>query len=180
MPNRRNPQVHVRRLESPTLKPTLSFRAVRYTARPGSEAHVANVIDLLDEWQAYRRATGTSVNGAIGCLLDRVDWDCVDEHALRLAFRILLANIPAPDAASVSAGADKERKILAEQAGDHALGLSNVDLLARLPERDRLLVRMLEQLRPNPEAFRAAVTMIKALGRGPKRRRTRTLPIVHK
>jgi hypothetical protein len=180
MPVRRNIQARARIPESSIPNPGRGLRAVRYIARPGTEAHVANVIDLIGEWHTYRRATGASLNGAVGCLLDRVDWDCVDEHALRLAFRILLANVPAVDAASISAGADKERKILTEYAGDHALGLSDADLLARLPERDRLLVRMFEQLRPNPQAFRAAVTMLKALGRGPKPRRARMPSVVRK
>ena len=36
------------------------------------------------------------------------------------------------------------------------------------PNRDQHLARMLEKLRPNPGVFRAAIALIKALGKGPK------------
>jgi hypothetical protein len=144
-----------------------SQRTVRKpsTSNRGRAALVANSVDLVDEWRAHRRKTGDSINATIAALLDQVDFDRVRPGHLIEAVRVLLAGLPTDVLVAVSNAATIEREILVECVGDRAIGLADDQLLANMSLADLHLVWLLDGLLGNPDALRAAMDLINALGR---------------
>jgi len=135
------------------------------TSNRGRAALVANSLDLVGEWWAHRRKTGDSINATVEALLEQVDFDHVRPGHLLESLRVLLAGLPTGALADVSTAANAERRILAERVGDRELGLTDEQLIARMSPSDQRLVRVLDELRGDPEAFRAAMDLVKAFGR---------------
>jgi hypothetical protein len=128
-------------------------------------ALVANTLDLVDEWRAHRRKTGDSINATMAALLDQVDFDRVRPGHLLEAVRVLLAGLPTDALVDMSNAANVEREILVACIGDREIGVADDQLLAEMSLADRRIVWLLERLQDNPDALRAAVDLISALGR---------------
>lgn len=144
-----------------------SQRTVRKpsTSSRGRATLVANSVDLIDEWRAHRRKTGGSINATMAALLDQVDFDRVRPGHLIEAIRVLLAGLPTDVLVNVSTAANIEREILVECMGDRAIGVGDDQLLANMSLADLHLVWLLDELRDNPDALRAAVDLINAVGK---------------
>jgi hypothetical protein len=128
-------------------------------------ALVANTLDLVDEWRAHRRKTGDSINATMAALLDQVDFDRVRTGHLLEAVRVLLAGLPTDSLVDVSNAANVEREILVACIGDREIGVADDQLLAKMSLADRRIVWLLDGLQDNPDALRAALDLISALGR---------------
>lgn len=139
------------------------------TARESSTSHrrsalVVNSLDLVGEWLAHRRKTSDSIGPTMRALLNHVDFDRVRRGPLLQAVGLFLTGLPTDALADVSDAADAERRILVECIGDREIGVSDDQLVAKMSAADRRLVWLLDGLRTNPDAFRAAVDLIEALG----------------
>lgn len=126
----------------------------------GRSALVANVLSLVDEWQTHRRETGDSLNAVMEAMTLTIDYDNIKPSSLRAAVAAVCAGSPTTDLVALSDYADSERTILAERDE------MTIDDAKRMIAKDPQLATLIERLKPNPAALRAAATLVRALANG--------------